>query len=74
MARTQVQHTETCIALSIEEFRQAMHLGRTQVFEEIKTGRLAAKKVGRRTIITWEEAQRWLNALPPATPGRGVKR
>jgi excisionase family DNA binding protein len=41
-------------------------LGRTTVFAEIKAGRLRAKKVGKRTIITDEDEKAWLESLPEA--------
>jgi excisionase family DNA binding protein len=54
-------------AYSIHEFAQAVGIGRTQVFQEIKTGRLRAAKVGRRTIITAEAMTAWLASLNAAT-------
>jgi excisionase family DNA binding protein len=55
------------LAYSIHEFAQAVGIGRTQVFQEIKTGRLRAAKVGRRTIITAEAMTAWLASLNAAT-------
>lgn len=34
------------------------------VYAEIKAGRLKAKKLGRRTIITHEAEQEWLDNMP----------
>jgi hypothetical protein len=36
---------------------------------EIKASRLAARKVGRRTIITAEDAKAWQEQLPKVQPG-----
>lgn len=38
--------------------------GRTKIFEEIKEGRLKARKFGRRTIILRDDLLTWLNDLP----------
>jgi len=39
-------------------------MGATKAYEEIKAGRLVARKVGRRTIILDEDLKAWLDALP----------
>jgi excisionase family DNA binding protein len=46
-------------AFSVKEFCRRNGLGRTTVYNEIKEGRLRPKKVGRRTLISHEEEQRW---------------
>jgi len=51
-------------AFSVEEFVEWAGIGRTLAFAEMKSGRLVARKCGRRTIIPAEEAQRWLQQLP----------
>lgn len=50
-------------AMSISDFSKLFSIGRTKVYEEIRTGRLKAKKHGRRTLILMDEAQRWLRSL-----------
>jgi hypothetical protein len=52
------------LAYSIESFAKAADIGRTTVYEAIRTGRLKAKKVGSRTIITTPAARDYLDALP----------
>ncbi len=54
-------------AYSIEEFARWHGIGRTTVYEEIKSGRLIARKVQSRTIITSEDAKVWRRALPKET-------
>lgn len=54
----------TPAAISIDDFCRAYGIGRTKVYEEIGAGRLAARKVGSRTIILREDARAWLDSLP----------
>jgi excisionase family DNA binding protein len=58
---------ETKRAMSVEEAAKAAGVGRTLLFEEIRKGRITARKVGRRTIITTEELDAWLRSLPKST-------
>jgi excisionase family DNA binding protein len=51
-------------ALSIAQFSENYGIGRTKTYQEVKSGRLRARKVGRRTIITEEDAEAWLTRLP----------
>jgi excisionase family DNA binding protein len=51
------------IAFSVDEFAKSAGLGRTQIYKEIASGRLHPLKVGKRTLITANEAQRWLERL-----------
>jgi hypothetical protein len=51
-------------AFSIQEFSQIYGPGRTKVYEELNSGRLRGRKVGRRTIITEDDAEDWLRHLP----------
>ena len=56
-------------AMSIDEFCQRYGVGRTSAYEEIKQGRLRGLKVGRRTIITEDDAEAWLRRLPVLETG-----
>jgi excisionase family DNA binding protein len=56
-------------AMSIDEFCQRYAVGRTTVYEEIKQGRLRARKVRKRTIITDDDAEAWLQRLPVLETG-----
>jgi hypothetical protein len=53
-------------AFSVEAFADAHAIGRMKVFQEIKSGRLKARKVDNRTIITSEDAAEWRANLPLA--------
>jgi hypothetical protein len=45
-------------------------VSRTRVFEDLAAGRLRAKKVGKRDIVTPEEARRYIESFPDR-PARG---
>jgi hypothetical protein len=42
-------------------------MGRTRGYEELASGRLKAKKLGRRTYVAESEIRRYIDALPDAT-------
>jgi hypothetical protein len=54
-------------AFTVESFATSHNIGRSKVFDEISIGRLKARKVDRRTIITVEDAADWRAKLPLAT-------
>jgi hypothetical protein len=54
----------TIKAHTLSDFCRRYGIGRTKAYEEINAGRLKAKKNGRSTIITDEDAQAWLRGLP----------
>ena len=51
-------------AYSINEVTERGPFGRSTIFQEIKDGRLVARKVGRRTIILHNDFVKWLEDLP----------
>jgi hypothetical protein len=51
-------------AMSIGQFSEHYGIGRTKAYEELKSGRLRGRKIGRRTVITAEDAEAWLQCLP----------
>jgi hypothetical protein len=53
-----------------EKAAEVAGVGRTKIFIEIREGRLEARKVGRRTIITPDALAKWIELLPKrvATP------
>lgn len=55
-------------AMSVMQFCAWASIGRTAAYGEIKAGRLRAKKCGARTIITFDDARRWLTDLPNRVP------
>jgi excisionase family DNA binding protein len=51
-------------AWSIRDFCKRYDVGRTTVHQEIKEGRLKARKAGRRTLIGDDDAEEWWRSLP----------
>jgi excisionase family DNA binding protein len=54
------------LAYPINDFADAVGIGRSKIYEEIRDGRLQAKKLGSRTLITAEAASEYLSRLPNA--------
>lgn len=51
-------------AVSIQQFGKENGISRATVYREISAGRLEARKVGRRTVITRAAGDAWLGSLP----------
>ena len=51
-------------AMTVRCFCESVGIGRTRFYHEVKAGRLRVRKVGRRTIITADDADEWLKRLP----------
>jgi len=51
-------------AYTIGEFAARHGISRSQTYVEIASGRLVARKVNSRTVITKEDAARWRRKLP----------
>jgi excisionase family DNA binding protein len=51
-------------AFTLSDFCTRYGIGRTKAYDEIAIGRLRAVKVGRRTLVTENDAEAWLIALP----------
>jgi hypothetical protein len=49
---------------TIEEFAVKNRISRSQTYKEIASGRLVARKVASRTIITREDGAAWRHSLP----------
>lgn len=57
-------------AMSLPQFCARYGPGRTKAYEELKSGRLRGRKVGKRTIIAEDDAEDWLRCLPVIEVGR----
>lgn len=53
------------IALKISEACSAARIGRTCLYEAIKSGDLRALKRGKSTLILRDDLVRWIEGLPP---------
>jgi hypothetical protein len=51
-------------AMSVRVFCESVGIGRTRFYQEVKSGRLKVRKIGRRTIVTVGDAEEWLDNLP----------
>jgi excisionase family DNA binding protein len=60
----------TPIAMTIPEAVRASGVGRSTIYAELASGRLVARKLGRRTLVMSSELERWLESLP-ALKARG---
>jgi len=64
-----MEHTNTHrlsgnAVLSVQGFADTHAISRTQTYREIGSGRLIASKIGKRTVITAENAAAWRASLP----------
>lgn len=55
--------------MSVRAFLRWSNICRSKFYDEVREGRLFPKKIGSRTVIPEEEAERWLRALPDADFG-----
>ena len=60
-------------AYSVSEFCAAYAVGRSVTFELIAAGKLAAHKLGAKTIIFHDDAEEWLRSLPQIATPRAVE-
>ncbi len=61
---TTVQKLPERLAYSIDEFCECTCIGRSTVYEEIKAGRLIARKARGRTVILPTDGKNYLRSLP----------
>ncbi|WP_018260558.1 helix-turn-helix domain-containing protein [Methylobacterium sp. WSM2598] len=52
------------LSYSIADAVKVSGVGRSFLYEQIKAGKLKARKLGRRTLIMAADLQSWLAALP----------
>jgi excisionase family DNA binding protein len=53
----------TPLAYSIAEACEVARIDRTSIYEAINSGKLIARKNGRRTVILSDDLRRWLQSL-----------
>ena len=59
-------------ALTILEFAARYSIGRSKIYEEAAAGRIKLRKVGKKTLITVDDAEKWLAGLPAVEPKRAA--
>jgi hypothetical protein len=64
--RTELQQDQDFY--SLEDFARRNSIGLSTVYGEIRSGRLAARKIGRRTVIAIDDARAWIDQLPRVQP------
>lgn len=60
--------TEEIVAHRLPDFLRRYGIGRTHFYDEVRAGRLKARKLGGRTIVLEADAQEWLKGLPSLEP------
>jgi excisionase family DNA binding protein len=64
LAHQRSRKMNRCIGYSPEEASKLVSMGRTKIFQEIKDGRLKARKMGRKTIILDDDLREYARNLP----------
>ena len=54
----------TPICFTVNEFLIWSRISRQTFYREVAAGNIVVRKLGKRTLIDREEAERWFNALP----------
>ncbi len=58
----------TQLSLSVEEVCAATGLGRTKIYQLANSGKLKARKIGKRTIVLKNDLEAFLNGLESYAP------
>lgn len=56
------------LGYSIQEFADAIGVSRSLIYQALRQGQLTARKIGKRTVISAEDANKFLNRLPVWSP------
>ena len=62
-AQTQQIAASDRVADSVDEFCEAVPIGRTLFYGEVKAGRINIRKAGRKTLVPRTERDAWLRRL-----------
>jgi excisionase family DNA binding protein len=60
------------IFYSVHEAAEAVGIGLTKLREEIRSKRLIARKLGRRTLISADDLSAWASSLPKIDSARAL--
>lgn len=53
-------------ALTVDEFCGWASIGRSKFYQEVQEGRIRLRKIGRKSVVTLDDATNWLSNLPEA--------
>lgn len=56
--------------IPVSDFATNVGVSKSFIFREAQRGRIALRKLGRRTVVTADEAERFLSNLPAAAINR----
>lgn len=56
------------LVFTLNEFCRKFRVSRSKVYRDLNAGRLRAKKLGTRTVITAEDAEDYRESLPAYVP------
>lgn len=59
-----MRKTDQPLVFTVDETAAKLRLGRDGIYKAIREGRLAAKKIGRRTLITADDLDAFIENLP----------
>ena len=59
---------QTPMAITVSDAVKATGMSRTSIYEALKRGDLKAKKIGRRTLISFADLDAFLAGLPSYRP------
>jgi|HubBroStandDraft_5_1064220.scaffolds.fasta_scaffold110325_2 excisionase family DNA binding protein len=62
--QSQAKQPPARLGYSIEEFAELTGVSRSSVYKALRSGCLTARKIGKRTIISAEDAEKYLHRLP----------
>ena len=51
-------------AFTVTELSKEIGIGRSKIYAEIATGKLVARKIGKKTVFLHKDVERYLNNLP----------
>ena len=54
--------------LTIADFLQRYNIGRTSFYEQVAAGKLTLRKLGKKSLVTVDDAEKWLASLPATEP------
>jgi hypothetical protein len=51
-------------AFTVEEFLAWAAIARSKFYQEVNSGRIRMRKIGRKSVIAFPDAMAWLSSLP----------